>query len=131
LSWDFPLSALEIAAAPVETDVSDSSNGAAQAISATLPGVAGKTTYISGFEVTGSGATVGLVVLVTLSGVVGGPLTYVLPIVAGALLAITPLIVNFARPIPASGPDVDITVSVPSFGLGNMHAAVVVHGYQA
>jgi hypothetical protein len=122
MGWDFPAPA-------VLTDVSNSNVGAASAIAGTLPATPGRTNYLAGFEVTGSGATVGLVITVTVTGVVGGPLSYVLPVVAGALLGNGPLVITFPRPIPATGPNVAIAVSVPSFGLGNTNAAVTAHGY--
>jgi hypothetical protein len=124
MSWDIPL-----ALANPGTDVSSSTTGAAAAIAAILPAVAGRTNYITGFEVTGAGATLGSVVNVTVTGVVGGPLNFVLPVVAGVLLAITPLVIAFNRPIPATGPNVAIAVNVPSLGAGNTNAAVSAHGY--
>lgn len=62
-----------------QTAVAESNTGAAAQITATLAGAASKRTYLSGFVVTGAGAT-------------------------GA--------------------------SVPSFGAGNLHAAVMAHGFQ-
>ena len=122
MGWDFPAPA-------ILTDVSNSNVGAASAIAGTLAATSGRTNYLTGFEVTGSGATVGLVTTVTVTGTVGGPLSYVLPVVAGALLGNGPLVITFPRPIPATGPNVAIVVSVPSFGLGNTNAAVTAHGY--
>jgi hypothetical protein len=122
VGWDTSVAALG-------TDVSNSATGAAAPIAATLPAVPGKTNYITGFEVTGAGATLGSVINVTVTGVVGGPLNFVLPVIAGALLAITPLVIAFARPIPATGPNVAIAVNVPSFGGGNTNAAASVHGF--
>lgn len=123
MAWAFPL------ALASSTDVSSSATGAAAAIAATLPAVPGRTNYITGFEVTGSGATAGSVINVTVTGVVGGPLNFVLSIVAGVLLSITPLVIPFSRPLPATGPNVAIAVNVPSFGAGNTNAAVSASGY--
>lgn len=109
---------------------SASGNVAAGVATATLPGVAGKTTYITGFELTGAGATVGVVVLLTVTGTISGTLTYAVPVPAGVLAGITPLIVEFPQPIPASGQNTAIVVSVPSFGAGNTNAAIVAHGFQ-
>ncbi|HLY84818.1 MAG TPA: hypothetical protein VKQ71_17670 [Acidimicrobiales bacterium] len=118
-----------LVAAAVDVANSATTGGAAP-IAATLPGVAGKTTYLTGFEVTGSGATAASVQLVTVTGVVGGPLSYDLAIPAGIAVGITPLTVEFARPIPATAPNTAILVNVPGFGAGNTAAAVVAHGYQ-
>ena len=106
-----------------------SGNVAAAAAVATLVAVAGKTTYITGFEITGSGATAGSVVTVTVTGGISGTLSYTLAVVAGALLANTPLIVEFPVPIPASAPNTNIVVSCPSLGAGNTNSTVVAHGY--
>ena len=111
------------------TAVDASSNNAAAANNVSLPAVANQTNFVTGFEITGDGATAGSVILVTLTGVVGGPLDYELTIPAGAGVAVTPLIVEFPVPIPATGPNVAITLNVPSFGAGNTNAAAAIHGY--
>lgn len=106
-----------------------SGNQAAGEAIATLAKAAAKTTYITGFEITSSGATVGLVVNPTVVGVITGTMTYVYAAVAGALLVNTPLIVNFLVPIPSSAVNTDIVVTLPSLGIGNTNACVVAHGY--
>ena len=110
------------------TSVDASATAAAAAMAPSLPAVAGATNAVTGFEVTGTGATAGSTIQVTLTGVPGGPLTYDLTIPAGAGVAITPLIVEFMTPIQATGPNVAITLNVPSFGAGNLNAAAVIHG---
>lgn len=109
--------------------ISASGNVANATASATLAGVAAKTTYISGFEVTGAGATVGLPVVVTVTGLTT-TLSYIYSAIAGALLANTPLLVAFSPPLPASGVSTSIVVSCPPLGLGNTNNAVVARGYQ-
>lgn len=120
---EYPIGATPLIAA--------SGNVAANSAVATLAGVAGKTTYITGFSVTGAGATVGLVVGVTVTGLIGGvTATYNLAAVAGALLSNAPLMIQFIKPIPASATNTSIVVTVPSLGLGNTNSSVVAHGYQ-
>jgi len=97
---------------------------------AALAGVSAKTTYITGFEVTGSGSTAGAVVVVTVTGTVTGTLSYIYVGTIGALLANTPLIVAFPKEIPASAVNTAIAVTVPALGTGNTNSAVVAHGYQ-
>src|SRR5579859_5778695 len=80
-------------------DVDNSATGAAAAIAATLPGAAGKTTYLTGFEVTGAGATGASVIAITVTGILGGTKTYELAIPAGAGVGVTPLTVEFSRPL--------------------------------
>jgi hypothetical protein len=99
------------------------------AAGATLPGVAGKTTYITGFEITGSGAAAGLPVAVSLVGT-GATLTYAYSAAAGVLVENTPLLIPFLPPLPASAANTPISVSVPALGTGNTSSTVVAHGFQ-
>jgi hypothetical protein len=111
------------------TDKTASATGAASILTATLAAVASVTTYITGFEVTGLGATTALGITVAVTGTLGGTLSYILAVPAGVLVGATPLIVEFSRPIPASAVNTAIVVTVPSFGAGNTLAAVVAHGF--
>lgn len=96
---------------------------------ASLPAVANKTNWLTGFEVTASGSTAALIVLVAVAGTVGGTLTYVFVFPAGATVAAQPLIVEFAQPIPASAANTAIVVTCPAGGAGNTNACVNVHGF--
>jgi hypothetical protein len=87
--------------------------------------------YITGFEVTASGATAGLPVLVTVTGVKGGTLTYIFVFPAGALVAAQPLLIEFPQPLAASAANVAIVVTCPAGGAGNTNASVSAHGYAA
>ncbi len=103
---------------------------AAAIATATLAGAAGKTTYITGFQVTGTGATGATVVTVTVTGTITGTMNYTIAVPAGAAVGITPLVVSFASPVPASGQNQAIAVNVPSFGLGNTNVTVSAQGFQ-
>lgn len=117
---------------PGSTPVTSSSGNVANAAAvATLPGVAGKTTYITGFSVTGGGATAASLVLATLAGLISGTATYVLGVVAGAAAANPAFSVQFSRPIPASAANTAVVLTVPALGAGNTNSAVVAHGFQA
>lgn len=120
---DYPIGATPITAS--------SGNVAAGNAIATLPGAAGRTTYITGFELTAAGATAALVVVVTVTGTASGTLSYIFVFPAGATVAAQPLTVTFPKPIPASGQNTAIVVTLPSGGAGNTNAAAVAHGYQA
>lgn len=109
--------------------VKSSGNVAAATAAATLAGAVGVTTYLLGFEVTGAGATAGLPVTVTVTGLLGGTASYTYVAVAGALLANTPLIRNFPIPLPASATNTSIVVSCPTLGSGATTNAVVAYGY--
>ena len=106
-----------------------SGNVAAATATATLAAATGKVTHITGFTVTASGATLGAVVLVTVTGPTG-TLTFVFTAIAGVLLGCAPLTINFPSPIPASSPGTAIVVSMPTLGAGNTNAAIVATGFQ-
>lgn len=112
------------------TPLSASSGAVAAAeAAATLTGAAAKTTYITGFQVTGSGATAALPVSVTVTGLLGGTATYAYTAVAGATLANQPLIVSFNPPLPASAVNTNIVVTCPTLGAGNTKNTVNAQGY--
>ena len=114
----------------IDSFVTNSSgNVAAAAATATLTSAAAKLAWITGFLITASGATGALVVLVTVTGVIGGTMTFVFTFPAGVAVAANPLAVNFPQPIPASGQNTNIVVSCPSGGSGNTNAAAVAMGF--
>jgi hypothetical protein len=104
----------------------DVANGAAVA---TLPAVAGKTNYVTGFEIVVTGATAAATVLATLTGLLGGTLSYPVVFPAGAGVAGVPLVVIFNRPLPASAVNTAITLTLPASGAGGLHAVVNLHGF--
>ena len=111
------------------------SNTAASANNITFAAIAGRTFYLTGFQVTGLGATGASAIQVTLSGTKGsGTPTWTLNIPAGVTLAISPfpLQVSFGeKGWPGSGQNVAVVVNVPSFGAGNTTANVTAWGYYA
>lgn len=108
-----------------------SAAGAAQANNCALPAAVGAYTHIQGFVVSGAGATGASVVDITITGLLGGTMTFKLAIPAGATTGFAPLVVNFPRPLPASASNTAITLNVPSFGAGNLHAAATAFGFQS
>jgi hypothetical protein len=110
---------------------SSSGNKANAVASGTINAAVDKRSYITGFEVTGSGATAALPVIVTVTGISGGTMSYIYSAAAGVLVENTPLIVEFTEPIPSSANNTAIVVSCPALGAGNTNNAVVVHGYHA
>lgn len=98
---------------------------------ATLAGAAGLTTYISGFCLAASGATAGLPVTATINGLLGGSLQFTFTFPAGVLVGAVPLVVNFAKPLPASAPNTGIIVTLPAGGAGNTNASANAWGFQA
>lgn len=109
--------------------IAGSGNVAAASAVATLTGTASTTVYIAGFEVTGSGATAGLPVTVTVAGLLGGTRHYTYTFEAGVLVGNKPLIVEYNPPLPASGFNTPIVVTCPSGGAGATNNTVVAHGF--
>lgn len=109
--------------------VAGSGNVANASAAATLTGGATTTVYIAGFEVSGSGATAGLPVTVTVAGLLGGSRLYTYTFAVGALLPNQPLIVPFNPPLPASAINTPISVTCPASGTGGTNNTVVVHGF--
>lgn len=115
---------------PGAAQVTATSGNAANAIAtATIPAVAAKTNYITGFDVTGSGATAALPAVVTVSGLLGGSITYTYNFAAGALVGNTPLIVRFPHPIAASATNTAISVACGASGTGGTNNVVNAYGY--
>lgn len=116
---------------PTGTPITASSGNVANASAvATLAAVSNKTTYITGFQCTASGATVGLDVTVTVSGTVTGTMSYSFSAAVGALVASTPLIVTFGEPVPASTTNTTIVVTLPALGTGNTNSTCSAQGFQ-
>lgn len=108
-----------------------SGNVAAASAVATLAAAAGKTTYIAGLSVTGAGATAASVVSLTLTGLIGGTMTFNVPVPAGVSVALgEPINLQFNPPLPASAVNTAIVATLPSLGAGNANAAVNAWGYQ-
>jgi len=97
---------------------------------ASLPAVANTTNVLTGVEVTAGGATAGVCVVFTISGLAVGNMSYDFCAPTGAAVGAAPLILQFPNPLMATGSNVAITASLPALGTGALHAAVSIHGYQ-
>src|SRR4030095_4245371 len=126
------LSVSQISAYPVGAlPITETSGIVANAVaSASFPVAEGLINYLAGFSITGSGATVGLPVTVTLTGLVTGTLSFVYCATAGSLIANTPLFHTFVPALPASAVETAIAISCPALGLGNTMNVVNMWGYQ-
>lgn len=102
----------------------------ANAVATLAAGGASKTTYITGFQCTASGSTIGLAVNLTVAGVITGTMTYTFVFTAGVLTEAPILNVSYPNPIPASALNTAITVTLPAGGTGNTNAACNAQGYQ-
>ena len=86
-------------------------------------------TYLTGFEATAGGATVGACVNLTITGLLGGTATYTVCAPTGVTVMGTPLVVPFIPKLSSSAINTAIVVSMPGLGAGNTNATVVAHGY--
>ena len=109
---------------------SSSGNKAAAVATTTLAASTTQLTFICGFSATGAGATAATAVNATITGVIGGTMTYVFAVPAGVDVPAQGLSVQFYPCIPTTAINTAIIVSMPSLGTGNAHAAMVAWGYQ-
>lgn len=120
---DYPAGATPITAS--------SANVANASAAATLAGVATKTTYICGFNITSAGSTAAAVVTPTISGTITGTMNFTYATIAGVTLMNPVLSQNMGgRCIPASAANTAIVVTLPALGAGNTNATVNAWGYQ-
>jgi hypothetical protein len=101
----------------------------AAAAVATLTSAAGRTAYLTGFSVSGLGATAATMATITITGLLGGTVNFAYPVPAGVGVAGPPMSVAFPTPLAASAVNTNIVVTVGSFGAGNVGAAVMAQGY--
>lgn len=98
---------------------------------ATVAKAAGKLTYLMGFMITGAGATSAAVKDATITGLLGGTVTFGVTFPSGATTAMQPIICMFPKPIPSSAVNTDIVVSVPAGGTGAANIYVTAWGFTA
>jgi len=115
---------------PVVGVTASSGTVAAGTATATLPAFVGRNTYICGFAITSAGSTAAAVVAPTVTGIVGGTMTFAYASVAGVTLSNAPLVVLFTPCMPSANVQQAIVVSLPSLGAGNTAATVNAWGFQ-
>jgi hypothetical protein len=120
-----------VAGAPC-TPVTATATGTTGAIAATLPAVAGKTTYICGFYYAGTNATAAnTTTTVTVTGVITATMSFAFAtLAAGAAVPNSPAVdEQFAPCISASAINTAIAVNGPALGAGATLATVTAWGY--
>jgi hypothetical protein len=127
LAFLFALATAAFAEQPVKS-ISSGNVANASAV-ATLAGGTQQFTYLTGFEATFSGATAAVCVNLTITGGLGGTLTYPVCAPAGATLAGYPVGFEFIPPLRSSAVNTSFVVTLPALGAGNTNAAVNAHGY--
>jgi hypothetical protein len=113
----------------LQTAFAQQANGTTGTVATTIAALAGKTIYLTGLEVTGTGATAATVSTVTVvnsSTTIGN---YYVIVPAGATSSITPLIIEFTTPLVALAPGTSMVVQATAFGAGATNVGVSVHGY--
>jgi len=95
---------------------------------ATLAAVPNKANFLSTVHFTAGGATAGSVVVATITGVVGGTLSYIFNVPTGATVGES-LILDFDPPLPSTAPNTPIVCTLPALGAGNTNAAVTITGF--
>lgn len=124
-----PSGTLKVAACPLGVPIYTSvDSGGAAAANGTLVIPAAKMGFLDGFDIDGSGATAGSAIAVTITGLLGGTLTYRIGVPAGATVPIS-YSKRFSPPLQASAVNTNIVVNVPSFGTGNLASSNNVYGH--
>lgn len=112
-----------IQASPVN---SSATGDATHSAVATLPGVANKTTYISGFTMTTTAPASAVNGVATIAGLLGGTMYYQVQESTAQGFQLT---IIFAQPIPASAQNTAIYVTIPAIAGGGL-TAVAAYGFQ-
>jgi hypothetical protein len=127
LAFLFALASASMAAQPIKS--SSSGNVANASAVATIAGGAQSWTYLTGFEATFAGATAGQCVNLTITGTLGGTLTYPVCSPTGVTVQGYPFGFEFIPPLQSAAVNTSIVVTLPALGAGNTNAAVTAHGY--
>lgn len=106
-----------------------SGNVANASAAASIPATSAKTGYLTGIEFTATGATAASNVVATITGLLGGTISFIVAVPAGVNTQVSPIILQFQRPLPASAVNTAITLTVPALGAGNTHCVANIHGY--
>lgn len=114
------------------TPVTGSGSGTTAAVTATLPGVASKTTYICGYSVSQTNPTAATATSITITGTITATMTFGAPTLAAAATTMhpSPIIQNFFPCIPASAQNTSLVVTSPALGAGATLNTAAAWGYQ-
>lgn len=109
------------------TPVTGMVTGTTTAVSAVLPAVAGKTTYLSGFTVMANATAATSIPNATVTGTVSGSLPFIEAVAALPAVGVTTQ--SFVPAIPASGVNTSISVNAGAAGAGG-NTTIYAWGYQ-
>jgi len=116
---------------PGAIPITVSASGTTGAVVATIPILANKTAYICGFSFNGSNATAAQAGAITITGVIGGTMSFAYPTLAlGATIpAAGPYDEMFMPCVPATSVGVAIAVNGPALGAGATVAITTAWGF--
>lgn len=116
---------------PGAIPITASANGTTGVVTATIAAQASKTAVICGFFYAGSNATAAQNGSVTVTGIVGGTMSFGYPTLAlGATVPVTPPVDEAFLPcVPATSVNTAITVNGPALGAGATLATVTAWGF--
>jgi hypothetical protein len=97
---------------------------------ATLTAVAGSTTYLKRGLIIVGGATAGAAFVATLTGLIGGTLSFPVETPVGATAPIVVIPLDFGEGFEAATPASNIVLTLPALGAGNTTAGVFLWGIQ-
>jgi hypothetical protein len=94
---------------------------------ATLPGTAGKTTYLTGLIIVCGIAAAGAALAVTIAGVLGGTWTFDIESTTTSSAILSK---DFGQPVPASAVNTSIVGTIPASGAAGPAIGITLVGYQ-
>jgi len=113
-----------------QTNLVQTTTTANAAAVATLNGIPTLTTFVTGVEILGLGATAGSTQDATLTGCLGGTIHIPIVVPAGVGTPITPVQLEFSgKGLPSAAAGGNIVLTVPAFGAGNTQEQATIHGY--
>lgn len=110
------------------TPLAGSITAAAATMAATIVAAAGKTAFVGGFVISGTGATAGSAIAVSLSDGTNS-LLFNVPIIAGISTPITVFTFNPNRPLASTSTGATWTLTVASFGSGSTSQSATMWGW--
>lgn len=116
---------------PNATPITVSATGTTAAVVATIPAVTSRTAYLCGFSFNGSNATAAQAGVITVTGVIGGTMSFAYPTLAlgAAVPNAGQADESFLPCAPATSVSVAIAVNGPALGSGATVATTTAWGY--
>jgi len=107
----------------------NTTNAGNASLSATMSAEVGRTNFCSQITFSTSGATAGSVIDVSLTNVIGGTMHFAYNVPTGATTAGAIVVIPFNPPIPATGTNTIINLTVPANGAGGVQQTATIQGF--